>query len=207
MSGVNVDEWFKVIRQKYAAQMQCGKGCTACCHGLFVISLGDAVEVARGFQELPPDTQRRVHARAAALHDAIRQAAPEAPKPAFFGEDDPRIDHIIETANNPPCPCLGDAGECLIYDRRPLSCRLEGAPMIDARDGLFGDWCELNFKQGIPDAAIGELTQDYNIIDAADDARSAEVARRAGLPDPRAVTFIPSVIAEFESFWKLLPFL
>jgi hypothetical protein len=76
--------------------------------------------------------------------------------------------------------------------------------MIDVRDGLFGDWCELNFKQGIPEGAAKDLEQDYNAIDASEATRSAIVAQRAGISDHRAVTFIPSVIAEFDSFWKLL---
>src|SRR5262245_29905344 len=104
MPDVNIDEWFKRIRQTYAAHMECGKGCTACCHGLFDISLADAVEVARGFQELPPDVQRRVHARAVDLHDAIRTAAPDATGPTLFREDDVRIDAVVDAADNPPCP-------------------------------------------------------------------------------------------------------
>jgi hypothetical protein len=51
-SNVNIDEWFKKIRETYPAQMQCGKGGTACCHGLFDISLADAVDVTTGSQTL-----------------------------------------------------------------------------------------------------------------------------------------------------------
>jgi len=76
--------------------------------------------------------------------------------------------------------------------------------MLDAREGPFGDWCELNFKEGIPERAAKHLQQDYNDIDASDEMRSAAFARRASLTDHRAVTFIPSVIAEFESLWQLL---
>jgi Fe-S-cluster containining protein len=197
-------EWFNKIREKYSTQMQCGKGCTACCHGLFDISLADAVEVARGFSELPLEVQGEVHSRASHLHASVRATAADLPEPTLVNEDDPRIDRIVDAVGNPPCPFLGKAGECLIYERRPLSCRLEGVPMIDVRDGLFGDWCELNFKEGIPESAAKDLQQDYNAIDASDASRSAIVARRAGILDHRAVTFIPSVIAELDSFWKLL---
>src|SRR5262245_59794433 len=194
--------WFNKVREKYSAQMQCGKGCTACCHGLFEISLADAAEVAKGFGELPSQVQQEVHSRASDLQARIRSIAADLPEPTLIGEDDPRIDRIVDSFDNPPCPFLGNAGECLIYERRPLSCRLEGVPMIDVRDGLFGDWCELNFKEGIPEGAAKDLQQDYDAIGAADDMRSAEVARRAGVSDPRAVTFIPSVIAEYDTFWK-----
>jgi len=56
---MDLDQWFKQIRQRYAAQIQCGKGCTACCYGLFDISLADALEVARGFGNLPAPLRER----------------------------------------------------------------------------------------------------------------------------------------------------
>ena len=76
--------------------------------------------------------------------------------------------------------------------------------MVDIQEGLFGDWCELNFKEGIPQTALADLQQDYDGIDQLEEMRSAAIARRAALSDHRAVTFIPSVIAEYENFWKQL---
>jgi Fe-S-cluster containining protein len=184
--------------------MQCGKGCTACCHGLFDISLADAFDVVRGFNRLSKEIQRSVGAKALDLHRVIAEAADNLHTPLFFQEDDPQIDRIVEAAKSPPCPFLGAAGECLIYEQRPLQCRLEGVPLIDVTEGAFGDWCELNFKEGIPEKAAAEIALNYNEIDSVQEARSSEIARHAGLPDSDALTFIPSVIAEFESFWKHL---
>src|SRR5262245_21718987 len=138
---MSIDEWFNRIREKHAGSMQCGKGCSACCHGLFDISLADAVEVARGFQKLPLDVQKEIYTRAAELNGAIGST--------LFAEDDPQIHEIVEAAGSPRCPLLGDAGECQIYENRPLACRLEGVPMVDVEQELFGDWCELNFKDGV----------------------------------------------------------
>jgi len=198
---MNTDEWFKNIRKQYASEMECGKGCTACCHGLFDISLADAADVARGFQKLPDGVQQWIRSKAVNLHDVIRRVTASLSEPTLFDEDDPRIDQAVEAVNNPPCPCLGDAGECLIYEDRPLACRLEGVPMVDVNDGLFGDWCELNFKDGVSEKALADLKQDYDEIGALQDMRSAMVARRARISDPHAVTFIASVIAEHDRFW------
>ena len=150
---MDLDGWFRHIRDRYAQHMKCGNGCTACCYGLFDLSLADAREVAKGFQKLPPAEQERVSSRAANLHGDIQRTARRPGVPTIFSEDDPRIDEIVDRANNPPCPFLGDAGECLIYENRPLSCRLEGVPMVDLHQGLFFDWCELNFKEGVPEKA------------------------------------------------------
>ena len=75
---MNTDELFKQVREKYAGEMQCGKGCTACCYGLFDISLADALEVARGFQNLPIEVQREVYSKAVALQG--RSATLSLPK-------------------------------------------------------------------------------------------------------------------------------
>jgi hypothetical protein len=66
---------------------------------------------------------------------------------------------------------------------------------------VFGDWCELNFTNGVPDAALVDLRQDYEHIGMTDEARSAKIARQAGIADCRAVTFIPSAIVQ-HAFWK-----
>jgi Fe-S-cluster containining protein len=182
--------------------MQCGKGCTACCYGLFDITLADAAGVARGFQSLPKNAQDQVLSRANVLHRRIRSVAPDLHGPTIFTEDDARLDRIVDAVAIAPCPCLGDAGECLIYEKRPVACRLEGVPMVDIHEGLFGDWCELNFKHGLSEKTMLDLGQDYNRVDEIQQTRSAAVAQRAGLSDHRAVTLIPSVIAEYEKFWK-----
>src|SRR5262245_50359874 len=119
-----IDQWFRQIRAKYATQMQCGKGCTACCHGLFDISLADAVEIARGFQKLSPAVQQEVRTEAENLHRAIASAAGGMTEPILFVEDDPRVDGIVDSCNSPKCPLLGPAGECRVYEHRPLACRL-----------------------------------------------------------------------------------
>ena len=83
-----------------------------------------------------------------------------------------------------------------------MSCRLEGVPMVDVQDGLFGDWCELNFENGIPESAKKDLELVYDAVNIAEETQSAAIGRRAGLPDSRAVTFIACVIAEYDRFWK-----
>ena len=85
---MNVDDWFKKIRPDYDSQMQCGKGCTACCHGLFDISLADAADVAKGFQRLSTEVQKQVFDRAAGLYDIVREAVVEPRGPILFSEDD-----------------------------------------------------------------------------------------------------------------------
>src|SRR5215831_4146201 len=93
---MNIDEWFGKVRGKYAEQMQCGKGCTACCYGLFDITLADAVEVSRGFASLAEDLKDRVYSKATALHRKLHDAVPDLAQPTILPEDDQRLDQIVD---------------------------------------------------------------------------------------------------------------
>ena len=190
-----IDSKFHQIQNLHGRQMQCGKGCAMCCHGLFDISLADAAGVAEGFAALSPDIRAQVLARAEAIQESIGLH--------LMRRDDPRTDEVADSFAEPPrCPMLGPSNECLIYEQRPLACRLEGLPMVDKRDGLFADWCELNFVGGVSQAARADLTLDYDAIAVADEVASAEVAAVAAIRDPESVVFIPSVVVHFERFWN-----
>ncbi len=204
LSGV--EAWFASVRGKQGNQMQCGRGCALCCRGLFDISLPDAVFLAEGLSALPPETMERVKADAETIQAGIRENAPELKPPYFLdvlGEE--RVDLIVERAHSPRCPLLGPDNQCLVYEHRPLACRLEGLPMVDVNDGLFGDWCELNFTHGVSPEAMEDLKQDYyelqEVEEIATEILSEDLLNKS---DRNVTVFIASVISEFETYWKRL---
>jgi Fe-S-cluster containining protein len=199
-----VERWFASVRRKHAGQMQCGRGCAQCCHGIFDISLPDAVLLAEGLAALPPELLERVKEAARAIQEGITKSTPELSTPHLLHVlSAERIDAIVERANSPRCPLLGEDNQCLVYEHRPLACRLEGVPMVDVRDGLFGDWCELNFTRGVPEEALTDLQLDYYDLQKVEEI-ATEILSDALLRDCRrdATVFIASVIADFESYWK-----
>jgi Fe-S-cluster containining protein len=200
----DVDHWFSHILTSHAGRMQCRQGCALCCYGLFDISLPDAVVAAEGMLALPHAVREQVWARAVRLQDVILRQVPELNPPYVLdGPDNEGIDRIVEAADNPRCPFLGEQDQCLIYEHRPLACRLEGAPMVDARDGLFGDWCELNFTGGVSEEARRTLVLDYAGIQELEYSLTEGLAAGLlGRPAGGVTVFIPSLIAEFESFWR-----
>src|SRR5262245_64753215 len=99
---MQIDDWFKTIREKYSTHMQCGRGCAMCCHGLFDISLADAVGVAEGFAALSPDTQTQVLRRAETLQKSIDMH--------LMDRDNPRTDGVADSLAQPPgCPMPGSS--------------------------------------------------------------------------------------------------
>lgn len=199
-----LDRWFASIQARHPEHMQCRNGCASCCHGVFDISMADAVLVAQGFGALPAGSRARTLARARRIQRDIRREAPAVGPPFLLqGLSPDRIDEIVSGVPGTACPFLGGKNECLIYWHRPIACRMEGMPMVDAREGSFGDWCELNFTGGIQGDLTKELALDYGGLQAIEDELNRHLGNLIlGRPVDNVTVFIPSVIVEFERFWK-----
>jgi Fe-S-cluster containining protein len=146
------DGFFAGVMRTQGQNLQCGRGCSLCCHGLFEIGSGDVPLIAEGLEKLHPARRKMLIRRAMDIieksgHPNLRECSPEE-KEAFF-------DRTAST----PCPSLNERGECLIYEDRPLVCRTFGLPLRDDEE-YIGDICELNFTaapQAQKEAAAWDL--------------------------------------------------
>lgn len=200
---LELDMWFRSVRVKYGDRMRCGKGCTFCCCGLFNIPRPDALRVATGFYRLPPSLKNEVAYRASAIHSDLLREVPELEEPFFLNSiSETRIDLLTDVFSTVRCPFLSVDNVCLIYEYRPSACVLEGIPMVDFRDGLFDDWCEFNFTEGIDPALEVDLGLDYYGIQATmQHVTESLIERIPAFPKKETTVFIPSVVSSFESFW------
>lgn len=133
------DAFFAKVAEEQPQSLQCGRGCSLCCYGLFEIGSGDVPILADGLAKLHPSRRRAIIRRAEEIversnHPNLRECSPEE-KEEFF-----------ERTASTPCPNLDDRGECLIYEDRPLVCRTFGLPIRNAEE-YIGDVCELNFTE------------------------------------------------------------
>ncbi|MCK7497011.1 MAG: hypothetical protein MZW92_43560 [Comamonadaceae bacterium] len=112
--------------------LACRKGCSACCRGLFDITLLDAFLLREGFAQLPPraPVNRCWPAAGRAWPSCSCAGRSCSPLPA---QRPPRrqLDRRCRKSDETPCPLLGDDGLCLVYPFRPMTCRLHGLPNID----------------------------------------------------------------------------
>lgn len=137
------DEHFASVMKAQPQNMQCGAGCSLCCHGLFEIGSGDVPLIAAGLEQLQPARRKKVVARAQAIveesaHPNLRECSAGA-KARFF-----------ERTRATACPNLDEAGHCVMYEHRPLVCRTFGVPLRDGSK-LLDDVCELNFTSATRD--------------------------------------------------------
>jgi hypothetical protein len=77
----SVDKWFRRCLSGAGENVVCGKGCSACCRGLFDITLLDAAFLKHGFDQLPNDLRKPVLERAEARYNLMRKFWPDLKAP------------------------------------------------------------------------------------------------------------------------------
>jgi Fe-S-cluster containining protein len=133
------DQHFRSVMDAQPRNLQCGAGCSLCCHGLFEIGSGDVPLLAEGLEKMHPMRRKMVIRRALEIvekngHPNLRECS-GIEKEEFF-----------DRTQATPCPNLDEAGRCMMYEHRPLVCRTFGVPI---REGAtyIGDICDLNFRE------------------------------------------------------------
>ena len=130
-----VDDLTSQLNERYKAHLQCGAGCSGCCHHHLSVFAVEAAVLTEAMQALSEDKQ-----------DRIRQQANEVQAREAKGKA-------------VACPLLVD-NLCSVYESRPLICRTQGLPLLfEADDGAQEiDFCPLNFDS---DEAIAELADAH----------------------------------------------
>lgn len=148
----SVDRWFARSIAAAGDAVVCSKGCSDCCRGLFDITLLDACLLKRGFDRLPEQVRERVTDKARIRIEALQAIRPGLEHPYILNVwPEEEWDEMMPDEDETPCPLLSDDGTCLVYDHRPMTCRLHGLPLVDVSGEVFHDeWCTLNFTREDP---------------------------------------------------------
>ncbi len=131
------DGFFADVASRMPDQLECRRGCTMCCHGLFEIGTADVSMIAEAVRRLEPSSRATIVDRARRLVEDLRQ-------PNLRACDAGEKEDFFTRSEDVPCPALDDAGSCLIYEHRPIVCRTFGLPLREGSSYL-GQECELNF--------------------------------------------------------------
>jgi len=160
-----VDAWFSRCSELYPDRIACAKGCSECCRSLFDITILDAATLKNGYEKLPEEVRNSVRSRAEERLELIRSIWPEFAHPYVLNYR-PESDwqELMRDDDETPCLLLDDSGECLLYDFRPMTCRLHGLPLIDLSGEVMHDeWCSNNFPGSDPLRLEG-LREDFDRI-------------------------------------------
>jgi Fe-S-cluster containining protein len=148
----SVDRWFARSMAVAGKNIACGPGCSACCRGLFDITLLDAFFLKQGFDSLPAHVRQPILVEAEERCAGLRSVWPDFAPPYILNvRPEEEWEELMPDEDETPCPLLGKDGGCLVYDNRPMTCRLHGIPLVDLSGEIFHDeWCTLNFPKDDP---------------------------------------------------------
>lgn len=188
-----VDAWFARCQPLFGSGSGC-RGCAECCRGLFDITLLDATMLRQGFARLPEGTREQVLARVRPILDRLQIRFPGFAQPYLLAGV-PVEQFPLPGEEETPCPLLDVAGRCLLYEHRPLTCRLYGLPHIDVCGEVFLDeWCSRSLGDRDP-LAISELRWEFRRTFAEEGCLLRALADSLGLPtDQELDTFIPTAL-------------
>lgn len=140
-----VDSWYTACLQAGGSMLSCRGGCSACCRGLFDITLLDAWLLKEAFANLVADVQGQILERCQLRLTELRSRWPALNNPYFLNGFPEQEWQDMPEEDQTPCPLLDENGFCLVYASRPLTCRLHGLPNIDASGEDFdGTVCSLH---------------------------------------------------------------
>lgn len=200
-----IDAWYeRCLQAAPPGALACRRGCSACCRGLFDITLLDACLLRAGCAQLPTAVQTQVLAKCRPRLAELQRRWPELTNPYLLNglADDSWT--AMPEEDQTPCPLLGDDGLCLVYACRPMTCRLHGLPNVDVSGEDFStDVCTLH--PGNPHAIPAEILRwPFR------ETFSREIAllraftlQLTGDPTSEADTFIPlALLADYSLFVK-----
>lgn len=160
-----VDRWFAACTGRHPSAISCRTGCSECCCALFDITLLDAWYLKHGFDRLDAATKADVLVQAQERLLSLQRFWPDFDAPYLLNyrpEEEWKI--LMPDDDETPCPLLGADGRCLVYDYRPMTCRLHGLPLVDiSGEVLHDEWCTLNFTGSNP-LELKDLRWEFNVL-------------------------------------------
>jgi Fe-S-cluster containining protein len=141
-----VDAAAKAIAERHPEEVKCVKHCSDCCHAVFDLSLIEAMYLNKKFNEAFAGKERsEILDRADESEREMYKAKRDANKAVQEGRDPAEVLEEIGKLRI-RCPLLSEDDLCLLYDVRPVTCRLYGLPL---NIGGKGRTCGLSgFKAG-----------------------------------------------------------
>lgn len=192
------DAIFDRVASQYPDDVKCKRGCSDCCHALFDLSLVEAMYINRAFSRKFGHGRQR--SNILELASRTDRELTRLKREMFRAEKDgEKADKIMTRAAGlrMPCPLLDRDNNCVLYEDRPITCRLYGIP-LDI--GGQGHVCGLSgFARG-KDYPTVRLAKIQNRLED----MSAEIAEIVGSRFDLADVYVPlsmALLTRYDDAW------
>ena len=133
---------FHNVVDKHGECVKCELHCSDCCNAVFGVFLVEALYIREHFDQIKEDQKQDIIERAKKVDQAIE----DLQKKLKTFENDPRMQAYTLARERIRCPMLDDKDECVLYLRRPITCRVYGIPTkINGKTRACG---KADFKNG-----------------------------------------------------------
>ncbi len=142
------DDAFKKVSSEFNDCVTCEIKCSDCCHAIFDLTLIEAIYLKNKFNEkFSGEEKARLIENADKIDRQLALLKKEAYKQSKDGVDEVEILGKI-SMERMRCPLLDDNDECILYENRPLTCRIYGIPTSTlGKSHICG---KTGFEQGKP---------------------------------------------------------
>jgi Fe-S-cluster containining protein len=130
-----VNSAFSRVQQAHPEQVACKVGCSDCCHAMFDLTFIEALYLNDAFNKTYSGARRsQIMERA---DKADREAYKFKHKIFKASQEGKTASEIMEEVARMRirCPLLNEDETCALYEQRPVTCRVYGAPMAIAGQG------------------------------------------------------------------------
>ena len=191
-----VDRWFSGCVRRHGDLIACGRGCSACCRGLFDITILDALYLRSGIDALPEAIKQSLRLKAADSLANLSACNPSFAEPWILNRiPEDEWEELMPESDETPCLLLAEDGSCLVYGQRPMTCRLNGIPLLDVSgEAVMDECCTLNFR-GVDAALPEDIRHPFLDLFAQELLLFREVTRKLlGEAVNEMDTFIPAAV-------------
>lgn len=115
---------FLDVQEKHGECVKCELHCSDCCNAVFGVFLVEALYIREHFEQVNENHKQEIIKRA---EKADRDIEDLQRKLETF-KDDPEMQSYTIARERVRCPMLDDRDECVLYHRRPITCRVYGIP-------------------------------------------------------------------------------
>jgi Fe-S-cluster containining protein len=123
-----VESVFDTVQQQHSECVRCKPGCADCCHAVFDLTLIEALYIKFHFERrFEGEMREPIIERANKADRTLVRLKRQAYKEHQEGKSEAEILKEM-AAQRIACPLLDREDRCLMYDVRPLTCRLYGIP-------------------------------------------------------------------------------
>ncbi|PID73898.1 MAG: hypothetical protein CSB33_01425 [Desulfobacterales bacterium] len=181
--AATVDQVFEKVRSQYQREVVCKNGCSDCCHALFDLTLIEAIYINMKFREKfqeEPERREEILELANKADRLAYKIKKDAMKSVVRGRPEGEVLEDL-AAKKIRCPLLEADETCLLYQDRPITCRLYGIPTAI---GGKGHTCGLSgFEKGQPYPTVNVDAIHQKLIHISAELTQSIGSRHARLPE------------------------